>query len=288
MSRRGDVTVRRSRLSVVTGALGTRGIVGVVLVVLILAIAFIGPLIAPHAIDEPIGLPGSPPSADAWLGTDFLGRDVLSRMLHGGAGLLTLTVISTAITYLIGLSLGMYAGFSKSVADPLIMRVTDIVLSFPPILLLLVLLGAAGRGNVVIVIGVVIVVVPGVIRVVRTATQTVAPRGFVEASIARGEPTTQILRKDIFPNILPVVVADVGIRFGAAVILVASLNFLGLGASPPDANWALMVSENRAVVSSNLWSVFGPGLLLGVLTIAINLVGDGYVSRLGQSRTANE
>ncbi|GAA3518199.1 ABC transporter permease [Aeromicrobium panaciterrae] len=286
MSRRAHVEGRRSRFSMVHGAIGTRGVVGLVLIGLILAIAFIGPLVAPHTIDEPIGLPGSRPSVDAWLGTDFLGRDVVSRMLHGGAGLLILTAISTVITYAIGLSLGMYAGFSKSVADPVIMRITDVVLSFPPILLLLVLLGAAGRGRAVIVIGVVIVVVPGVIRVVRTATQTVATRGFVEASVARGEPTAQILRKDIFPNILPVVIADVGIRFGAAVMLVASLNFLGLGASPPDANWALMVSENRAVVSSNLWSVFGPGLLLGVLAIAINLVGDGYVARLGQSRNS--
>ncbi len=286
MSTRAQTKARRSRAAALGAALGPSGVFGLILVILILAIAAFGPLVSPHSIDEPIGLPGSLPSSTAWLGTDFLGRDVFSRMLNGGRGLLVLTVISTALTYFVGLTLGMYAGFTRSVGDPVIMRLTDLVLSFPPILLLLVLLGSAGRGNVIIVLGVVIVVAPGVIRVVRTATQTVAGRGFVEASIARGEPTASILRRDIFPNILPFVIADVGIRFGASVILVASLNFLGLGASPPDANWALMVSENRAVVSTNLWAVFGPGILLGVLTIAINLLGDGYVSRLGQSRTS--
>lgn len=286
MSSRAEPRTSRTPGASLVDVLGPTGMFGLALLVLILAVAFLGPLVAPYAIDETIGLPGSPPSSSAWLGTDFLGRDVLSRMLHGGAGLLVLTVIATGLTYLVGLTLGMYAGFKRSIADPLVMRSTDVVLSFPPLLLLLVLIGTAGRGNVVIVIGVVIVVAPGVIRVVRTATQTVATKAYVEASIARGEPTVAILHRDILPNILPYVIADLGIRFGASVILVASLNFLGFGSSPPDANWALMVSENRAVVSSNLWAVFGPGILLGGLAIAINLIGDGYVSRLGQSRTA--
>lgn len=265
------------------GRLGVSGVTGVVLLALIVGLAVLGPLFAPHAIDDPIGRPGLSPSPSAPLGTDFLGRDVLSRLLHGGGALLLLAFLATALTYLVGISLGMLAGYVKSYADPLVMRTVDVLLSFPPLLLLLVLLGAAGTGTTVIVIGVVVVVAPGVIRVVRTATLTVASRGYVEAAVARGEPTTAILRREIFPSIVPVVVADMGIRFGVSVILIASLNYLGLGARPPEANWALMVAENREVLSTNPWSVLAPGLLLGVLTIAVNLIGDAYVATLGRS-----
>jgi peptide/nickel transport system permease protein len=263
--------------------LGIGGIVGWTLLLLIVALAVLGPIFAPHAIDDPIGRPGLAPRPGAPLGTDFLGRDVLSRMLHGGGSLLLLAFVATALTYFIGVSLGMLAGYTKSFVDPLVMRAVDLMLSFPPLLLLLVLLGAAGTGTTVIVVGVVIVVTPGVVRVVRTATLTVANRGYVEAAVARGESTVAILRREILPSIVPVVVADLGIRFGASVILVASLNYLGLGAQPPEASWALMVAENRAVLSTNPWSVLAPGLLLGVLTVAVNLIGDAYVANLGRS-----
>jgi ABC-type dipeptide/oligopeptide/nickel transport system permease subunit len=246
-------------------------------------LAVLGPLVAPYPPDEPVNAPGLPPGPGHLLGTDFLGRDVLSRVLSGGDGLLLLALVATVLTYVVGVSLGMLAGFRRSVADPVVMRSVDVVLAFPPLLLLLVLLGSAGPGNLVIVLGVVIVVSPGVIRVVRTATLTVAGHGYVEAAIARGETTTAIMRREIFPAIVPVVIADLGIRFGASVILIASLNYLGLGARPPAANWALMVSENGAVMATNLWAVLAPGLLLGALTIAINLIGDAYVARLGRS-----
>lgn len=263
--------------------LGVGGTVGWTLLILIVALAILGPHLAPHAIDEPIGRPGLPPRPGAPLGTDFLGRDVLSRMLHGGGSLLSLAFAATALTYFIGVSLGMLAGYAKSFVDPLVMRTVDLLLSFPPLLVLLVLLGAAGTGTTVIIIGVIVVLTPGVIRVVRTATLTVANRGYVEAAVARGEPTLAILRREILPSIVPVVVADLGIRFGASVILVASLNYLGLGARPPEASWALMVAENRAVMSTNPWAVLAPGLLLGALTISVNLIGDAYVANLGRS-----
>lgn len=275
------VAVIRGRLH--GGWLRGRALVGIVLVVFILAIAFIGPALAPHAADEPIGLPGEPPSSAAPLGTDFLGRDVLSRLLTGGAQLLSLAVVACALTYLIGVSLGMLAGWRRSMLDPVVMRTVDVLLAFPPLLLLLVLMGSAGTSDLAVIIGVVLVVSPGVIRVVRTATLTVASRGYVEAAIARGEPTRSILRKEILPSVLPVAVADLGIRFGASLILIASLNYLGLGASPPDANWALMVAENRGVMITNVWSVMAAGILIGVLTVAVNLIGDAYVARLGRS-----
>jgi ABC-type dipeptide/oligopeptide/nickel transport system permease subunit len=277
----GTITARR-RLR----RLGPAGLTGAGLLAAIVALAVFGPLLAPHAIDEPIGRPGLPPSASAPLGTDFLGRDVLSRMLQGGADLLVLAFLATALTYLVGISVGMIAGYVRSSVDPLAMRTVDLLLSFPPLLLLLVLLGAAGTGTTVILVGVIVVVAPGVIRVVRTATLTVASRGYVEAAVARGEPTAAILRREILPSIVPVVVADLGIRFGVSVILIASLNYLGLGARPPEANWALMVAENRAVMTTNPWSVLAPGLLLGALTIAVNLIGDAYVAGLGRSEMA--
>jgi peptide/nickel transport system permease protein len=263
---------------------GPEGIVGLALLIFVLGLALIGPLIAPHSITAPIGLPGSGPGAGGSLGTDFLGRDVLSRVLNGGWPVLRLSLITTALIYALGLSVGMTAGFRRSLVDPVLMRTVDVFLSFPPMLLLLLLIAGAGTGTGVLVIGIVLVLFPGAARIARTATLEVCTTGYIEAAIGRGERSTAILRREVMPNIVPTMLADLGVRFSAAVVIAASVSFLGFGAKPPAANWGLMIAENRSIVSSNPWAVFVPAALLGVLTISVNLLADAYVRSLRRGR----
>jgi peptide/nickel transport system permease protein len=129
----------------------------------------------------------------------------------------------------------------------------------------------------------VMVLFPGVARIVRTATLEVTTTAYIEAAVARGERPPAILVHEVLPNIAPSVLADMGVRFSGAIVLAASVNFLGLGSQPPAANWALMIAENRAIIVTNLWSLFAPAVLLALLTISVNMVSDAYVRSLGRS-----
>jgi peptide/nickel transport system permease protein len=259
------------------------GAAGLVLVAVVVAVALIGPYVAPHAPDEPIGIPLQKPSSDALLGTDFLGRDVESRVLWGGRSVLGLAGLATLIAYAGGLAIGLLAGYSRSWLDGVLMRLADVMLSFPALLFLLVLVTGAGTSTTVLVIGVALVQMPLVARIVRAATLEQSVRGFVEAAVARGERTAAILGREILPNVAPAIAADVGLRFTYSIILVASVNFLGLGLAPPAADWALIISENRSGLTLNPWVILAPAALIALLTIGVNLVGDAVARTLGIS-----
>jgi peptide/nickel transport system permease protein len=262
------------------------GTAGVTLLVLVLGVAFAGPLLAPHAITATVGAPGQTPAAGMPLGTDFLGRDVLSRLLNGGLSVVGLGTAATALAYLAGVTIGLVAGYSRSVIDPILMRAVDVLLSVPALLILLVLVSGLGPRTWVLVVGVAIVQLPGIARVVRTATLEVSTRAYVEAAVTRGERMGSLLRREILPNIIQVVLADLGIRFGVSVVLIASMNYLGLGLTPPAADWGLMISENRDYISLNPWSVLAPAIMLALLTISVNLTADAYARTLGRSLAA--
>lgn len=275
-------TARRPRLPrAVTADWGGR--IGGTLLLLILLIAIFGPLFAPHSTTTPVGIPGQGPSGAAPFGLDFLGRDVLSRVLAGGRSTLLLGGAATILTYLVGITVGLTAGYARSIADPILMRTVDVFLSFPALLVMLLFVTAFGGGRGVLIGAAAIVLFPGVARIVRTATLEVSTRGFVEAAVARGESAPYILRREILPNITPSIVADLGIRFSWSIILIASVNYLGLGLRPPTADWGLMVSENREIVSTNPLALLAPAAMLALLIIAVNLVGDAYVRQRGRS-----
>ena len=259
------------------------GAFGIALLALVLGLALLGPFLAPHAPDKPIGIPLTGPAADAPFGTDFLGRDVLSRVLWGGRSVLGLAGLATLLAYLGGALVGLVAGYSRSLVDPLLMRTADVMLSFPALLFLLVLVTGAGTSKAVLVIGVALVQMPLVARIVRAATLEQSVRGFVEAAVARGESTAAILRREILPNIVAPIAADAGLRFTYSIILVASVNFLGLGLQPPAADWALIISENRTGLTLNPYVILVPAALIGLLTISVNLVGDAIARSLGIS-----
>jgi peptide/nickel transport system permease protein len=163
------------------------------------------------------------------------------------------------------------------------MRTVDVLITFPPLLLLLVLVAGAGTSFWSLLVGIVLVLTPGVVRIARSATQGIAHSGYVESAQLRGERFAGLLRHEILPNIAPTLLADLGLRFSGAVVLAASVNFLGLGSKPPSANWGLMIAENRSIFATNIWALIVPATLLAMLTISVNLIGDAYVARLTRS-----
>ena len=259
------------------------GAIGVGIVAFVLVVALFGPYLAPHDPTAPIGSPLSGPSSQAWLGTDFLGRDVLSRLLYGGRSVIGFAAAATVLAYAVGLTIGLIAGYTRSLVDPVLMRTVDVMLAFPPLLFLLVLIAGAGTGMAVLVIGVAAIQAPGISRIVRTATLEVSTRGYVEAGIARGERAFAVIGREVLPNILAPVLVDAGLRFTYSILIIASVNFLGLGLQPPNSDWALMISENRTYIQLNPWAVLAPAAMIGLLTIGINLTGDAIARSLGRS-----
>ncbi|HYX86758.1 MAG TPA: ABC transporter permease [Gaiellales bacterium] len=259
------------------------GAVGLGIVMFVVLVAFLGRYVAPHDPSAPVGVPLSGPSGDALLGTDFLGRDVLSRLLYGGRSVIGLAAAATLLAYALGLAVGLVAGYSRSKVDPLLMRTVDVMLAFPPLLFLLVLITGAGTGAGVLVAGVAAIQAPGISRIVRTATLEVSVRGYVEAAVARGERAAAVIVREVLPNILAPVLVDSGLRFTYSILIIASVNYLGLGLQPPSSDWALMISDNREYISLNVWAVLAPAAMIALLTIGINLTGDAIARSLGRS-----
>lgn len=264
------------------------GRVGWTIFAAIVLIALFGSLFTPNSPTTSVGVPGAPPSGAYPLGLDFLGRDVLSRLLAGGRSTLLMGLAATALTYAVGITVGMLAGYRRSWIDPLLMRSVDVLLAVPALLVMLLGVTAFGGGSIVLVCAAALVLFPAVSRLVRTATLEASKRGFVEAAVARGENSWAIMFREILPTLAGPIVADIGIRFSWSIIMICGVNYLGLGVQPPAADWGVMLSENRAVLATNVWGVAAPALMIGLLIISVNLIGEGYVSKLeasgGQTR----
>lgn len=254
------------------------GVIGAVLLVLVLGIAYLGTFFAPHDPNATLGVGGSVSVPGTALGTDYLGRDVLSRVLNGGASAITMAAVATLAAYVLGLTIGIIAGYFGGATDMILMRSVDIILAFPPLMVLLLLVGGFSNHIWVLVLGVVLVQLPSISRISRAAAQALRYTEFVEAARARGDGLVTIWRRDILANIYSVVLADFGIRFGISIILIASMNFLGLGLTPPASDWGLMVSENKDILGSNPYAVLAPALMLALITVALNLFADAYVA----------
>ena len=277
------MTIAARRVALPRGMRQTAAKVGFVMLTVIVVVAIFGPFVAPDSPVVPVGAPYATPTAHHLLGTDYLGRDVVSRTLWGGRSVLLLAGLSTLIAYTFGLLIGLFAGYTRNLADSLLMRLMDILLSFPPLIFMLVMITAIGTGKVGLVIGVAVVQTPSIARIMRTATLEQSVRGFVESAVARGESTPSILVREVLPNIVSPLAADAGLRLTYSVLIIASVNFLGLGLQPPAADWGLMVAENRSGIGLNPSAVLGPAVIIALLTISLNLIGDGFARALGRS-----
>jgi peptide/nickel transport system permease protein len=251
--------------------------IGIALTAALVLVALVGPLVAPYGPEE---LVAAPNSSAGLLGTDYLGRDVLTRVLHGGASVLWMAVSAATIAVFFGLWIGLVAAYSRSWLDGLLMRGMDVLLAFPNIVFVLVVVSMIGPESWLIVGSVAIAHTPGIARIVRASALGVVRREFVEAAEVLGVPRRRILFREILPNITTPLLVEYGFRLTWAIMLIAALSFLGLGVQPPNADWGLMINENRVGVAVQPLAVAVPALCIAVFTVGTNLISEGLARAL--------
>lgn len=215
-----------------------------------------------------------PPSLHHWLGTDQFGRDMLSRLISGTHVSMSLGVVSVSLSVLISLPLGIASGYYRGALDSVLMRLMDVVMAFPGILLALIIIAILGPGLANAMIAVGIGEAPAYTRVVRSAALGVREQSYIEAARAIGAHDTRILLRYVLPNIIQPLIVISSVGFAVAIVIGSSLGFLGLGAQPPTAEWGTMVSEGRTYLRSQWWISAFPGATIGVSVLALNILGD--------------
>ncbi|HEX3976061.1 MAG TPA: ABC transporter permease [Solirubrobacteraceae bacterium] len=253
-----------------------RSRIGLFIFVVMVLIALAGPLIAPHSPNEFVTAPNSPSSSAALFGGDNLGRDVWSRFLYGGRTVLGMSAAATIIGVALGLVVGLTAAYMSGLVDEVLMRIADVFMAFPQIVLALLLLTAFQSSVTLIVLIVGLSHAPRVARVIRGAAQQVVERDFVKAAEAVGEPRRRIIFGELMPNVTSPLLVEVGLRLTYSIGLIAAINFLGVGLQPPTSDWGLMIQDNRLAVSVQPWGVLLPVIAIALLTIGTNLLTDGF------------
>jgi peptide/nickel transport system permease protein len=261
---------RRSR------ALPTPLLVGGAIVAVLLIVAVFAQQIAPFPFDQMhVRDRFSPPTLRYLAGTDEFGRDVFSRTLFGSQLSLVLGVTATSISMLLGVPLGLLCGYRRGLIDEVIMRVLDVMMSFPPVLLVLLILVVTPPNLMKTAIAIGVLAIPPITRVTRSVTLDLMSGEFIEAARARAERGWYILLRELLPNVWPVLMVEASLRVVFAILLGAVLSFLSFGVQPPAADWGLMISSGRAFVDTAPWISLAPGLAMSLTVIAISLLGDG-------------
>ena len=287
VSSSGEVNVRAPRASRVLPATSRRSrirltptlpLAGLAMVVLIATFA---PFLTPYeptradlinSLQPPFWVEGG--STAHMLGTDGFGRDILTRLMYGARVSLLVAVFSLMIAVSIGTTVGVVAGYVGGTVDSLLMRLVDIVLAFPSIIVALVLSVALGPSfqNLVLVLG--LLTWPRIARLIRGETLLLKGSEFVRYSRAIGVPWTAIARRHVFPNVLPTLLVATTLEIGSVILAEASLSFLGAGVPPPSASWGVMISEGRGLISSGWWIALFPGLAISATVLSSNALGD--------------
>jgi peptide/nickel transport system permease protein len=245
----------------------------IVLAGLVLAAIF-APVVAPHDPLEQSAALLEAPSRTYLFGTDELGRDVLSRVIYGGRISLTVGLIAVAIAATFGTLLGLMAGFSGGWLDSTLMRIVDVMLAFPGIILAILIMGTLGSSIVNVMIAVGIGAIPWYARTVRGSTLVVKQYDFVLAARAGGASTSRMMLRHVLPNVLAPVIVLGTVGIAGAILAISSLSFLGLGAQPPSPEWGSMLSQSRIYITRAWWITTFPGLAIMVSVLAINIIGD--------------
>lgn len=251
-------------------------LVGTVIFSFFLFLAVFGPWIAPYDYEkQSADLRLATPTLSHPFGADQFGRDILSRIIVGTRNIFLLGGFGTAVAVVIGTAIGLFSGYIGGTVDEVVMRLLDVLLSFPSLLLALVLLSTVGPSNLNIVFVVAILYIPMVARVVRSMVLDLKNKEFVEAARVRGETRSYVLFREILPNSLPPLLVEASMRFSYSIFLVASLGFLGLGVQPPSPDWGLQINQARAFFAIAPWVLLFPAVTIAILVIATNLMSDG-------------
>ncbi|GAB7262284.1 MULTISPECIES: ABC transporter permease [Dickeya] len=215
------------------------------------------------------------PSAMHWFGTDQLGRDILSRVLVGARTTILYSLLATSLAMVAGSVIGTASAYLGGRMDEGIMRTMDAVMSIPSLLFALLIVSTLGQSSLNAVLAITIAFVPGMVRIARSVALAARQQDYVNAAIARGESSGYIILREMLPNIVAPIIVESTIRVSFAIMLFATLSFLGLGAQPPQPEWGLMVSEARAYFFNAPWMMLIPGLAIAIVAIGFNLLGDG-------------
>lgn len=253
------------------------GSIGLILVILFSVTSILGlveltpyPVLEQHPIDRL-----KPPSETYTFGTDQFGRDIMSRVMRGGANSLQVAVIAVSISTLLGTVIGIFAGYTGGTVDTVLMRLMDILFAFPSLLLALLIVTIIGAGLTGTVLAITVVYTPIFARVARGPVLALKNAEFVAAARCLGATDLRIIIFHIFPNMRTVLIVQVTLALSWALITEAGLSFLGLGTQPPDPSWGLMLSENRGLAEIAPWLILFPGLAIMLTVLGFNLLGDG-------------
>jgi peptide/nickel transport system permease protein len=255
--------------------------IGMVIVAFFIFVAIFAPWIAPYGEAETVGKTWAPASAEFWLGTDNIGRDLMSRIIYGARTTIGVALATTILSFAIGMAAGLFASIGGPVIDTILSRFVDIMLSIPLLVFALMILSMFGSSIPTLIITIAILDSTRVFRLARAVAMNVAVLEFVEAARLRGEGNWYIMRREILPNVLPPMISEFGLRFCFNFLFVAGLSFLGLGIQPPNADWGGMVRENARAIMNPMNPGFAPlwpAMAIAVMTIGVNLVVDWILS----------
>jgi len=257
---------------------------GAALVLLVyVVVALTGPFWAPYGpADMLVGDPFEPPTLAHIFGTDNIGRDVFSRVVYGSRPVLVMAASATGLAVIIGSILGMLLAFRRGWIDEFAMRVIDVLMSIPPLVLALLLISALGSDSILVVLTVAFLFAPRVARIVRAATLAIVTEDYVTVAVTRGESALGIALRELLPNVAGTVFVEFSIRTGYAIVFIGALSFLGFGAPPPAPEWGLMINEGYANINASFWPVMAPAAAMAVLVIAVNLFTEGLARLIGQ------
>jgi peptide/nickel transport system permease protein len=277
-----DENLARSRgLKGLIRALGRpSAAVGLAIVSFWILVALMAPLISPYGPNDLVGRALQSPSSAFLLGTDDLGRDVLSRVMWGARVVLILAPLAVLIAEITGALIGLFTGYIGGWVDDVIMRINDALISFPAILLYLLIIAALGPSKTNVVIAIALASIPGIARIVRGVVLDLRSRSFILAARLRGERLWYTLLVELLPNARGPVIVDATLRIAYAAFAIGTLGFLGLGTPPPDPDWGGMVNQGVKWISVSAWMTAAPAIALASLVIGLNLLADSLQSRI--------
>jgi len=251
-------------------------VIGGTIVLIVVAIAILAPWIAPHPIDRTDLLnPWSPPNADFLLGTDRLGRDILSRLIMGSRTSLTVAGSVLVVTLVVGVTLGMIAGYVGGWPESLIMRVVDSTLAFPEVVVAILVASALGPGQATVIVALSLVWWPGIARLTRSYVLAVREELFIDAAIVAGTSSVSIFWRHLLPNIAAPLLVRASIGVGFIIMAEATLSFIGLGIQEPMPSWGGMIRDGLPALRTDPYLALFSSIMLGIVVIGFNLLGDG-------------
>jgi peptide/nickel transport system permease protein len=271
-------TVAQNTLRLLKSAPGSAWF-GMIVIMIYGVLAVFAPLIAPYGESQVLGDAYLPSSAQHWLGTDQLGRDLLTRLIYGARNTIGIALLTVLLSFALGGSMGILSAIFRGWLDQVLGRIVDVFMSIPQLIFALMLLSIVGPSATNIILIIAVLDSTRFYRISRAVAMNVAVMDYVEAARLRGESTSWIMFKEILPNILPTLVAEFGLRFCFVFLTISSLSFLGLGIQPPTADWGSMVRENATLINYGRFTPLLPAGAIALLTVAVNFVVDWFLHK---------